>query len=106
MLTREQQSVMTRVLAEESARREHGELEADLGRLMYRYDLAAAEALIERKRAGERVAIDPTLLDAWRPRIDALFARLDRARDASVLPEEPQNVGEVRDWLVAVRRAR
>ncbi len=85
---------------------ETGELEADLGRLMHRYDLAAAEELIERKRSGERVAIDPTLLDTWRPRVDALFARLDRARDASLLPEEPKNVDEVREWLVATRRAR
>ncbi|HEX4516749.1 MAG TPA: nucleotidyltransferase domain-containing protein [Polyangiaceae bacterium] len=80
---------------------ETGELETDLGRLM-----PEAAPLIERKRSGERVAIDRGLLDEWRPRIDALFTRLDRARDASPLPEEPQNASEVRDWLVATRRAR
>jgi len=83
-----------------------GELEADLTRLMDRYDLADAAALIERKRAGERVGLDPGLLDAWRPRVDALFARLDEARETSALPEEPENEREVRDWLLAVRRAK
>jgi len=84
---------------------ETGELEADLTRLMGRYSLGDAATLVERKRAGERVAIDPTLLDAWRPRIDALFAHLDRAREASLLPEAPANEREVREWLIDVRRA-
>ena len=80
---------------------ETGELETDLGALM-----PDAKPLIERKKGGERVAIDRALLGEWRPRIDALFTRLDRAQGASPLPEEPPNVAEVRDWLVAVRRAR
>ena len=80
---------------------ETGELETDLTRLM-----PEAMPLVERKRSGERVAIDRTLLDDWRPRIDALFGRLDRARDTSPLPEEPPSVSDVRDWLVAVRRRR
>jgi hypothetical protein len=80
---------------------ETGELETDLTRLM-----PDAMPLIERKRSGERVAIDRALLDEWRPRIDGLFTRLDRARDASPLPEESQNTSELRDWLVATRRAR
>ncbi len=83
-----------------------GELEADLTRLMDRYGLADAAALVERKRAGERVALDVAQLEAWRPRVDALFVALDQARDGSVLPEEPANEGEVRAWLVTVRRAR
>jgi predicted nucleotidyltransferase len=85
---------------------ETGELEADLTRLMGRYGLEDASALVERKRAGERVGLDPTLLDAWRPRIDVLFARLDAARDGSALPEEAPNHGEIREWLLSVRRAR
>jgi hypothetical protein len=32
--------------------------------------------------------------------------RLDRAREKSPLPEVPPNEREVRDWLLAVRRAR
>jgi predicted nucleotidyltransferase len=83
-----------------------GELEADLTRLMDRYGLADAAALVERKRAGERVALDGALLDAWRPRVEALFVTLDEARDASVLPEEPANEDEVGAWLLDVRRRR
>jgi predicted nucleotidyltransferase len=83
-----------------------GELEADLTRIMDAYGLADAVALVERKRAGERVALEPAQLDAWRPRMESLFAALDTARDASVLPEEPANEDEVRAWLMTVRRAR
>ncbi|HSQ65143.1 MAG TPA: nucleotidyltransferase domain-containing protein [Polyangiaceae bacterium] len=83
-----------------------GELEPDLTRLMDRYDLADAAELVERKRAGERVGLDPALLEAWRPRIDALFARLDAALETSPLPEAPPNERELREWLMAVRRAR
>jgi predicted nucleotidyltransferase len=85
---------------------EQGVLEPDLTRLMDGYDLGDAAALVERKRDGERVGLDPALLDAWRPRVDALFARLDRALAESPLPEEPPNEPEVREWLLGVRRAR
>jgi len=81
-----------------------GELEADLTRLMGPYALADAEALIERKRSGERVGVDETLLDAWQPRVDALFQMLDAARENSPLPEEPANTEEVRRWLLKVRK--
>src|SRR5207245_296792 len=81
-------------------------LEPDLTRLMARYDLADAAALVERKRAGERVDLDASVLDAWRPRLDGLFARLDQAYQDSPLPEDPANEAEVREWLLAVRRAR
>ncbi|MEO8797645.1 MAG: nucleotidyltransferase domain-containing protein, partial [Polyangiaceae bacterium] len=80
-----------------------GELEADLTRLMHRYDLADAATLVERKRMGERVGLDPKLLEAWRPRVDALFARLDAAHEASALPEHPTNENEVKEWLLSVR---
>jgi predicted nucleotidyltransferase len=83
-----------------------GELEADLTRIMDTYGLADAAALVERKRAGERVALDVALLDVWRPRVDWLFAMLDEARDESILPEEPPNEDEVRAWLLTVRRSR
>jgi hypothetical protein len=85
---------------------ETGRLEADLTQLMPSYDLADAARLIERKRAGERVGLDPTLLEHWRPRVDGLFARLDDARERSLLPEDPANESEVREWLLAVRRSR
>jgi uncharacterized protein len=85
---------------------ETGELEADLTRLMGRYGFDDAGELVERKRAGERVALDAASLEAWRPRVDGLFARLETARAGSSLPEEPGNGEEVRGWLVGVRRGR
>ncbi len=61
---------------------------ADLTRVLDRYGIGDVADLVERKRAGERVGVDSGLLDAWRPRIDGLFARLDQARETSMLPEE------------------
>lgn len=85
---------------------ETGELEPDVTELVDRYGLPEAAALVERKRVGERVGVDPKLLEAWRPRMDELFLRLDAAHHKSPLPESPLNEAEVRDWLLAVRRAR
>jgi predicted nucleotidyltransferase len=85
---------------------ETGQLEPDLTRLMDGYGLPEAAALVERKRAGERVGLDPALLEQWRPRVDGLFLRLDQATERSPLPNDPPNEGDVRDWLLSVRRAR
>lgn len=85
---------------------ETGELEADVTRLVDAYGVGEAATLVERKRAGERVGIDPSLLDAWRPRLDALFARLDAALQRSPLPAEPPNSEELREWLLSVRESR
>lgn len=85
-----------------------GELEADLGRLLDDYDLRDAASLVEAKRAGERTAADPALLEAWRPRLAGLLDRLDAAWPASVLPAEPDPgaIAALEAWLVDVRRAR
>ncbi len=83
-----------------------GQLEPDLTRLMGPYGLEDAGVLVERKRAGERVRLDPLLLAEWRPRVDELIVRLERAKEKSPLPEDPLNEAEVREWLLAVRRAR
>ncbi len=85
---------------------ETGEMQTDLRLLMDRYDVPDAAILIDRKRAGERVALDPSVLESWRARIDRLFSRLDAARERSPLPAEPANEEDVRRWLVALRRAR
>ena len=52
------------------------------------------------------MALEPAQLDAWRPRVSALFAALDAARETSPLPEEPANEEEVRAWLMSVRKAK
>ncbi|HVJ90386.1 MAG TPA: nucleotidyltransferase domain-containing protein [Labilithrix sp.] len=85
---------------------ETGELEADVTRLLEAYGLADAMSLVERKRAGERVGIDPELLGSWRPRIDALFVRLDASVERSPLPADPPNEAELREWLLSVRKSR
>jgi hypothetical protein len=82
------------------------ELEPDLTRLLGSYGLADAASLVERKRAGERVGIEPGLFETWRPRLDTLFARLDASLERSPLPPEPPNEPEVREWLLAVRKGR
>jgi predicted nucleotidyltransferase len=85
---------------------ETGRLETDLTRIMGDYGIPDAAALVKRKLAGERVALDAAQLGAWQPRVAALLERLDRAREASSLPETPSNEAELRDWLLTVRRAR
>ena len=85
-----------------------GELEADLGNLLDPYDLGDARDLIAAKRAGERIAIDPAILEAWRPRLDVVLKRLDTTRDSSSLPEDPpiEAVRALEAWLVGVRKSR
>jgi len=83
-----------------------GELEADLTRIMDAYGVPDARALVERKKAGERVALDPKQVEAWQPRVLGLFEKLDEARAKSVLPEEPSNEEEMRAWLLSVRKRR
>lgn len=82
-----------------------GELEADLTSLMDDYGLADARSLVEAKKAGERTAADPALLDAWRPRLDEVLSGLDRGYTSSVLPEEPPaDAAEALEaWLVETR---
>ena len=83
-----------------------GELETDLGRLAPAYALREASELIEAKRAGERVAVEPAILETWRPKVGLVLERLDAARDRSVLPEEPRHVDALERWLLALRKTR
>jgi uncharacterized protein len=83
-----------------------GELETDLCRLADAYELRDARELVEAKRAGERTAPDPAMLEAWRPKVAEALRRLDAARERSVLPEEPRGVAAIEAWLIAVRKKR
>lgn len=83
-----------------------GELEADLVRLMDRHGVGDARDLIAHKRAGERMAIDPSLVATWRPRIDALFATQAAAYASTSLPDEPTTAHEMHEFLIDVRRSR
>jgi predicted nucleotidyltransferase len=82
------------------------ELEADLTRLMDRYDAGAARELVEKKKAGERAPASTALLETWRAPVERLFTRLDQALRESALPADPLNSEEMRAWLVATRRDR
>lgn len=85
-----------------------GELEADLTRLVDEYDLGDARALVAQKRAGERTAADPALLEAWKPKLAAVLSRLDAALTSSVLPEEPPEsaANALEAWLIETRASR
>ncbi|HUS66573.1 MAG TPA: nucleotidyltransferase domain-containing protein [Kofleriaceae bacterium] len=80
-----------------------GELVTDVTRLAAADGFADVDQLIEIKRSGERVGLDRTLVDQWRPRLDGLFALLDQAARDSPLPDEPENQPELDAWLVAYR---
>ncbi|MCX4243401.1 nucleotidyltransferase domain-containing protein [Paraliomyxa miuraensis] len=82
-----------------------GECEPDLTRLCDDYGVSIVPALVEIKQQGEREPLPPALATALGPTIDRVFARLDEAREASPLPEEPAHVDALEHWLVGVRRA-
>jgi hypothetical protein len=77
-----------------------GELELDVTRLMPWRNGEGVAPSVERKPGVAAI------VDAWRPRVDALFDALDAAREGSALPDEPPNEVEVREWLMGVRQAR
>ena len=83
-----------------------GAVVTDLTLLCDDYGLADARALVETKRAGERVVLDEQARVYWQRKLDSAFAMLDDAAARSILPEAPTNSGEVEDWLVTLRRGR
>lgn len=83
-----------------------GQLETDLTLLLEPYGLTDARELIAAKRAGERTAADPGLLEAWRPRLVEVQRRLDQAHVDSVLPDEPRDPALLEAWLLGARRSR
>lgn len=85
-----------------------GTLEPDLSTLLVLYGLRDAEPLVAAKRAGERSARYPGLVDEWRPRVATLFEAHDAALASSALPDAPppSAVADIEAWLFGVRRAR
>ena len=80
-----------------------GRLVTDVNELFDDHGLPDARELVVRKRAGERTPLDGDVLRVWLARLDALFAALDAARDASPLPDEAPNAAELDAWLVDAR---
>jgi uncharacterized protein len=83
-----------------------GELETNLLVLADAYELRDVAELVAAKRAGERTAADPAMLEAWRPKVERTLGRLEAALERSVLPEEPRGANAIEAWLVALRRSR
>ena len=83
-----------------------GELVTDITGILDEYRLGDARELVAAKRAGERTAADPALLEAWQPRLEGVLNGIDAARDASLLPEHPENISQIEAFLVRARRAR
>lgn len=83
-----------------------GALVTDLTRLTPIYG-PDVDALIARKRTGERSALSGDELARWLGELRGAIADLDRAVATSVLPDEPPApaVAAIDDWLRATRRA-
>ncbi|MBS2028769.1 MAG: nucleotidyltransferase domain-containing protein [Deltaproteobacteria bacterium] len=81
-----------------------GELVTDLGAICSGYGFADARALIDAKRAGERVVLPAAERDRWFGKLGAVLEALDAAREKSILPEQPTNEAELESWLLEVRR--
>ena len=86
---------------------EAGEVVSNVNTLNERFGLDEIDELVARKRAGaEKMRLDDRDLAAYRPRLDALEARLREAHDASELPEAPTTVDALEDFVVRLRLER
>lgn len=83
-----------------------GELVTDVTELMDAHGFGDARALVERKLAGERIALSEDDAWRWRDRLEEALSGLDAAAERSVLPEEPHDEGAIDAWLVEARLAR
>jgi len=82
-----------------------GELVADVTLLLDDYGYGDARELVEAKRQGERMPLDPHVKGAWLGRLDAAIAGLDEVEPNSPLPPEADEA-PFDAWLVRTRRAR
>lgn len=82
-----------------------GELITDVARTAEAQGIGGVTELVEVKRAGERAALAPGVLERWTSTLDAALDKLAAARDRSPLPIEPANTAEVDAWLIDYRLA-
>src|SRR5262249_37868611 len=80
-----------------------GEIVTDVTRLLDRYGLGDAIALVEQKKRGEKIELPPTLRESWAGRVGEVFALLDRALAESPLPEKSPNGSTLEQWLISAR---
>ena len=80
------------------------EIVTDVTRLLDRYGLGEAAALVEQKRRGERTELPQMLREKWANRVGEVFGLLERALRESPLPEESPDTEHLERWLVDFRR--
>jgi uncharacterized protein len=80
-----------------------GEIVTDVTRLLDRYGLGEATALVEQKRRGERTKLTEALRERWASRVGEVFGLLDRALRESPLPEESPDAEQLERWLIDFR---
>jgi len=80
-----------------------GEVVTDVTRLLDRYGLAEASALVDQKRRGERTELPESLRERWAVRVGEVFRLLERAEAESTLPLESPNAVELERYLIDAR---
>ena len=81
-----------------------GELITDVRELLDDHGLGEARQLITIKQSGERTELDEDAAVYWRGKLDQVMDSLRAARARSCLPEQPENVAALEQWLLEVRR--
>jgi predicted nucleotidyltransferase len=82
-----------------------GEVVPDVTRHLEAYGFDEARALLEIKRHGEKVPLEPDAAGRWGIEMDRAFDMLADAEQRSVLPPEPRDTDVIERWLVEFRRA-
>jgi hypothetical protein len=80
-----------------------GEIESNLRHLNDHFHLPDIEDLIARKIA-EDAPLAAEEIEARRPRLEELFARLDSAFEKSALPEQATNFAALHDFVIRIRK--
>jgi len=84
---------------------ETGEVVPDLCALHDRYGFAEVPELIAEKRAAELGVLSAAWIERIPALLDRAFARLEQARERSLLPEQPPAADALERWLVDYRIA-
>jgi len=84
-----------------------GEVVTDVAELFPEYGFVEAQALVEKKKAGERTKLGAKEAARHRASLDRAMKLLEAARDESILPEAPSDEAfrALSGWLIALRRA-
>ena len=81
-----------------------GEIATDVNQHLDAFGFSEARELIDQKRRGELAELPEPLIERWRGQIGRAFELLDAALQSSPLPDDPPNVRDLDEWLLAVRR--